>query len=239
MPHRRTSGRTLTAVSARADRPRHVAFLWLMSARARVLCAIAAGVIAGVVAGFLLPWQAAILVSWDATAVITVLWVYLTASRFNADETQEYASREDDSRLSAQFLLLAASLASLIGVGLDLHKASHTDDTTKVLLTALGLATVVASWFVLHTVFLLRYAHEYYAQDDMGGIDFKEGPDFRPEYRDFAYVAFTVGMTWQVSDTDVTDRRIRRTVLQHSLFSYMFGAVILATLINVIASLLQ
>jgi uncharacterized membrane protein len=221
------------------DAPRYVALLWLLSARTRVLVGVALGAIAGVVASLIWPWQAAILVSWDVTAVITVLWVFLTVRHFTPQETQAFASREDDSRLSAQFLLLSASLASLLGVGFDLHKASHEEDTTKVLLIAVGLLTVIASWCVVHTAFLLRYAHEYYAQDELGGIDFKEGPKFRPDYRDFAYVAFTVGMTWQVSDTDITARRIRRTALQHALFSYVFGAVILATLINVIASLLQ
>jgi uncharacterized membrane protein len=228
-----------SVITGDGDAPRYVALLWLLSARNRVLAAIALGVIAGVLAGLLLPWQAAILVSWSVTAVASVVWVYATVRRFTPEETQEFASREDDSRLSGQFLLLSASLASLVGVGLDLHKASQEDDTTKVLLIALGLFTVVASWCVVHTVFLLRYAHEYYAQDELGGIDFKEGPEFRPDYRDFAYVAFTVGMTWQVSDTDITARRLRRTALQHALFSYVFGAVILATLINVIASLLQ
>jgi uncharacterized membrane protein len=221
------------------DAPRYVTLLWAMSARNRALVAIALGAVSGVVAGLTLPWQAAVLVSWDVTAVITVLWVYLTVRLFTPDETQQFASREDDSRLSAQFLLLSASLASLLGVGFDLHKASQEDDTTKVLLVLLGLLTVIASWCVVHTVFLLRYAHEYYAQDELGGIDFNQGAEFRPDYRDFAYLAFTVGMTWQVSDTDITARRIRRTALQHALFSYVFGAVILATLINVIASLLQ
>jgi uncharacterized membrane protein len=226
-------------VSTAAARPRHVALLWALSARTRVVVAIVVGAIAGGIAALLLPWQATFLVGWNVTAVVTVGWVYLTARRFTPAETREYASREDDSRLSAQFLLLAASLASLVGVAFDLHKASGEDDTVKVLLTGLGLLTVVASWLVVHTVFLLRYAHEYYAQDQVGGLDFKEGDSFEPDYRDFAYVAFTVGMTWQVSDTDVTARRIRRTVLQHALFSYVFGAVILATLINVVASLLQ
>jgi uncharacterized membrane protein len=226
-------------VNPARDRRRHVELFWLLSARTRALVAVGLGAIAGAAAAWFLPWEATILVSWDVTALITVLWVYLTASRFDAAETRAFASREDDSRLSAQFLLLTASLASLAGVGLDLHKASHEDDTAKVLLIALGLLTVVASWCVVHTVFLLRYAHEYYAEDEVGGIDFKSGPDFEPNYRDFAYVAFTVGMTWQVSDTDVQTRRIRGTVLQHALFSYVFGAVILATLINVVASLLQ
>jgi uncharacterized membrane protein len=85
-------------------------------------------------------------------------------------------------------------------------------------------------------VFTLRYAHEYYTEP-VGGIDFKT--DEPPDYQDFAYVAFTIGMTFQVSDTDVQGRKIRRTVLKHSLLSYLFGAVILAVLINVIAGIVK
>jgi uncharacterized membrane protein len=94
--------------------------------------------------------------------------------------------------------------------------------------------TVVLSWTVVHTVFMLRYAHEYYTPP-VGGIDFKSG-DYEPDYRDFAYLAFTVGMTYQVSDTELNRREIRHTLLRHALLSYLFGAVILALLVNVIAS---
>ena len=98
---------------------------------------------------------------------------------------------------------------------------------------------------MVHTVFTLRYADEYYT-DPVGGIAFsgKRSPDDvanaePPDYRDFAYVAFTVGMTFQVSDTDVDSPVIRRTVLRHALLSYVFGACILATLVNVVGSLIN
>ena len=98
--------------------------------------------------------------------------------------------------------------------------------------------TVVLSWAVVHFVFALRYADEFYTAP-IGGIDFKAEPEYAPDYRDFAYVAFTVGMTFQVSDTDIQIRVIRRTVMTHALLSYLFGAVILAVTINVIAALFQ
>jgi len=72
----------------------------------------------------------------------------------------------------------------------------------------------------------------------VGGIDFKTD-DEQPDYRDFAYVAFTVGMTFQISDTDIQTRVIRRTVLRHALLAYLFGAVILAVAINLIANLVK
>lgn len=199
----------------------------------------AVGVVAGVVAAFFTPWQVSTLIGWDVAAVLNVAWVVTTAGRFDANETREFATREDDSRFSAQFLLLGAGVASLVGVGFDLYKASQTQGAGKGFLVGLGVFTVVASAAVVHGTYALRYAHEYYGVEDVGGIDFKSGPDYEPDYRDFAYVAFTVGMTWQVSDTDIQTRRIRRTVLAHALFAYLFGAVILAASINVVASLLQ
>jgi uncharacterized membrane protein len=83
----------------------------------------------------------------------------------------------------------------------------------------------------------LRYARLYY-NDPRGGIEFAE-PDKTPDYLDFVYVSFTVGMTFQVSDTDIQSSRIRRTVLRHALLSFLFGAVILGVTVNVVASLFR
>jgi uncharacterized membrane protein len=133
-------------------------------------------------------------------------------------------------------LLLSAALVSLVGTALVLVKADEAANGGRVMLTAAGVATVALSWAVVHTVFALRYAHEYYTPP-VGGIDFKSRE--LPDYRDFAYVAFTVGMTFQVSDTDIQRRETRRTVIRHALISYLFGAVILAVVVNVIATLIN
>ncbi len=216
----------------------HVALLWAVRARRRVLIVTAIGAAAGLVAARFTPWQLSTLTGWDVAAGLFIAWVWTSAGRFSAEETRAFATREDDSRVSAQFLLLGAGVASLIGVGFDLIKASQANGGDKALLTAMGVLTVVLSWAVVHTVFTLRYAHEYYTAP-LGGIDFKAKEKYAPDYRDFAYVAFTVGMTFQVSDTDIQVRVIRRTVLTHALLAYLFGAVILAVTINVIAALFQ
>ena len=101
--------------------------------------------------------------------------------------------------------------------------------------TAVAAITVTLSWATVHTVFTLRYARLYYAAG--GGIDFHE--DRPPAYGDFAYLAFTIGMTYQVSDTTTASRTIRRTVLYHAYMSYIFGTVVVAMTINVVASLLN
>jgi uncharacterized membrane protein len=199
-----------------------------------------AGGAAGVVTALFAPWQLSTLIGWDVAAALYLVWVWTSAGRFDADETQRFANREDDSRVSAQLLVLTACVASLVGVGFDLLKASEEagDAGGDVLLISAAVATVVLSWATVHTVFALRYAHEYYAESPVGGIDFKTR-DYAPDYRDFAYVAFGIGMTFQVADTDINDRKIRHTVLLHSLLAYLFGAVILAVTINIVAAIFQ
>ena len=97
------------------------------------------------------------------------------------------------------------------------------------------MVTIVLSWLVVHTLFVLRYAHLYYGVGAVGGVEFPgERP---PDYRDFAYLAFTVGMTYQVSDTEITDPVVRRTLLRHALLSYLFGTAIIASTISVLAAL--
>lgn len=226
-------------MSPETRKPRRLTLFLAISARRRFFMTASVGLVAGVVAAFFAPWQVSTLIGWDVAAVLTVAWIGTTVGVFDAEQTRRFASREDDSRFSAQFLLLGSGVASLVGVGFDFVKASQTQGTGKGFLVGIGVFTVVASAAVVHTTYALRYAHEYYGVEDIGGIDFKAGPDYQPDYRDFAYVAFTVGMTWQVSDTDITSRRIRRTVLAHALFAYLFGAGLLAASINVVASLLQ
>jgi uncharacterized membrane protein len=97
-----------------------------------------------------------------------------------------------------------------------------------------SVGSVAAAWAVVHTVFTLRYALLYYGGPD-GGVNFNQKED--PAYADFAYLAFTIGMTYQVSDTDLQTRPIRATALRQALLSYLLGAVILAVTINLVAGL--
>ena len=112
--------------------------------------------------------------------------------------------------------------------------AGTTHGFIKSAITTLVVVSVVLSWAAVHVVFTLRYARLYYAQG--GGIDFHA--DTLPDFRDFLYVALTIGMTFQVSDTDLNAKLIRMTALRHALLSYLFGVVVVSTTINVIATLL-
>ena len=136
-------------------------------------------------------------------------------------------------------LLLGASVASLLGVGFALILAGRHSGPLQVLLIGVAVLTVVLSWTVVNTVFTLRYADQTAGSQD-AGISFgdTDGPE-GPTYRDFAYVAFTIGMCYQVSDTTVRDRRIRRTVLSHALLSYVFGVAIVGGSVNLIAGLIH
>ena len=208
------------------------------SQRRRVVTSIAVGLPVAVGTAFVAPWQLAVLTGWDVIAALMLLRVWFTVGRFTPAQTKELATFEDDSRASADFLLLTASVASLVGAALGILKARQSGSTLEALLTVASMLTVALSWALVHTVFALRYAHEYYTPKVVGAIDFKSGV-YEPDYGDFAYVAFTVGMTFQVSDTDIGSRIIRRTILRHALISYVFGAVIVALMVNVLATLLK
>jgi uncharacterized membrane protein len=206
------------------------------SGRARVLIAAAIATVVAAAVAFFAPWQLTVLVWWDVAALVTLGSVWGSVANFTAQETAEFATQEDDSRAGTQLTLLGASVVSLVGVVAAFLKANQGDKSLQVLLEAAGVVTIACSWALVHTVFALRYAHLYYTPPE-GGIDFKMDP--APDYHDFAYTAFTVGMTFQVSDTDITQSPMRRAVLRHALLSFLFGAVILATTVNVIAGVLN
>jgi uncharacterized membrane protein len=133
-------------------------------------------------------------------------------------------------------VLVGAATASLIAVVLGVIKAAQVGGGEKFLLLFSGLFSIVASWAVVHTVFTLRYAALYYTAPE-DGINFNQKD--KPTYADFAYLAFTIAMTYQVSDTDLTTKAIRQTALRHALRSYLFGAVIIAATINLAAGLVK
>lgn len=206
-----------------------------VSAARRVTVAGVAGALAFAVASLLVPWQVALLAGWDAAAAVYIGWVWWSLRRKDAVITRQLATAEDSSRAAADILLISASVANLVGVGIALLKASGETGTVQAGITAIAVLGVALSWVAVNTVFTLRYAHMYY-RDVPGGIEFND--DDPPTYAEFAYLAFTVGMTYQVSDTVVTSRSIRRTLLRHALLSYVFGVAVLAVTINFIGGLL-
>jgi uncharacterized membrane protein len=173
-------------------------------------------------------------VGWDGAATTLLVWTWLTIWPMDAAQAATHATREDPTRAVSDVLLLSAAVASLAAVGFFLQQASSSKPPTQDILAGIGVVTVALSWLVVHTVFTLRYAMLYYTGPD-GGVNFNQSAP--PRYIDFAYLAFTIGMAFQVSDTDLQTPAIRATALRHALLSYLFGAVIVATTVNLVAGL--
>jgi uncharacterized membrane protein len=198
--------------------------------------AVVVGVLTGLVVGLATPVTAvyAVLLGYDVAVVTYLVWVWRASWRLNAEATAEAAVQEDPSRSATDLILLVASVASLAAVAFSIADAAHSHGAGKALRVVLGVSLVVFSWFLLHTLFTVKYARNYYAGRD-GDIDFNmDGP---PVWSDFAYLSFTIGMTFQVSDTDLHTTTLRRVALRHMLLSYLFGAVIIAVAINLVAGL--
>ena len=182
-------------------------------------------------------WPVAILVGWDASAATFLAVVWPVIGRADLPRTKAIAMREDETRDTARLLVQASCGASLVAVAVALGVAKHETGSTRALLVSIAVVTVLLSWTVVNSVFTLRYADLYY-RSTTNIIDFGDTESAgQPDYRDFAYLAFTIGMCYQVSDTALRDRGLRRTVLYHALLSYFFGVVIVATGVNVVAGL--
>jgi uncharacterized membrane protein len=205
-----------------------------LSERARMAASALVALVVAVPAALLSPWQLSVLVGWDVAAIVFIGWTWLRVGRLDGEATRTHAQREDTGRDANRALMSLAAVASLAGVILALALGNRVHGALSGVLTATAISTVIVSWTLVHTLFTLRYADLYYGGDP-GGIDFNS--ETPPDFRDFAYVSFTVGMTYQIADTSVTDNRLRRVVLVHSLLSYLFGAVIIGLAINLLAGL--
>jgi uncharacterized membrane protein len=212
---------------------------WHAPAMRRTAAVAGIGLAVAVVLWLLEPWGLAVVGGWDAAALTFLASVWPIILRAESPHVEQLAMREDETRGSATVLLLAASVASLLGVGFAISVAGRQAGPRQVLLIGVAVLTVVLSWTVVNTVYTLRYADLHFRSASVGiAFGDADGRE-RPNYRDFAYVAFTIGMTYQVSDTTVRDPRIRRTVLSHALLSYLFGAVIVGGSVNLIAGLIR
>ena len=206
---------------------------WGRAEKEALVALVLGAIVATVVTLTPLSWVAGALVGWDCVALGYTGRLAVVLRRWDPERTRSHAMSTDLDRLGADLALLGAAVASLVAVGVLLTKGEPGTggDTLRI---GLSLVSVAASWAMVHTLFAQRYAALYYGHPE-GGIDFNER--MRPTYRDFAYFAFTIGMSYAVSDTNVGSSEIRRAVLRHALLSYLFGTGILATTINLVASL--
>lgn len=209
--------------------------------RPRFVVMVLGGMAAAVAAGLSGRWIEAPAIGWAVASLIYVLWVWAAIGRLDPGGTRSHAVTEDPSRGVTDLLILAANLASLAAVAavvIDSHRGSPSG-SDELGAGLLALSSVALSWMLVQTLFTLRYAELYYDPEkrgeEPGGINFNQ--ERPPQYSDFAYLATSLGMTYQVSDTNLESHRIRAEALKHGLLSYLFGTVILAATINLVIGL--
>ena len=237
MTRRQAVGNTQTMTGVPAPTLYHRWLGWHAPAMRRAITVLIAGLIVAVVLLPFVTWGLALTGGWDAAALTLLLTLFPIIVRADSSRAPQFAAREDQTEGSARTLLVGAGVASLFGAGYALHLAQQHSGASRALLIGAAVLTVVLSWTLINTVYILRYADQHF-QSKPGGIVFgAEDGQQQPSYGDFAYVAFTIGMTYQVSDTTLRDPQIRRSVLAHAGLSYVFGVVIVAGSVNLISGL--
>lgn len=200
----------------------------------RALWSLAVGVVAGAAFALVGAPELTPLVIWTVAAGVILVWVWRACWSASPGRTEQLAEAERRTR-STDAAILIASVVSLVAVAEALIRASNQQDIVAVTLVILSVVAVVLAWALVNTVFALKYARLYYRDD--GGIDFKQ--EDPPAYADFAYVAFTVGMSYAPGENEPGSNRMRRVALGHALLSYTFGTGILAVAVNLVTNLGQ
>ncbi|MFG6401193.1 DUF1345 domain-containing protein [Microbacterium sp. P04] len=184
--------------------------------------------------GLLGSWIFAPAVGWIVAAGFLSIWIWMADITLGPKDTARHATRDDPTQPVSQSLLILASIASVGAVVLLLLESGSVEGAARFGLAATALATVAASWATVQILFTLRYAGLYYGAGGTG-IDFNQTAP--PEYRDFAYLAFTIGMTYQVSDTSLTSAPLRREALRHAVLSFVLGGIVVAATVNLLVGL--
>ena len=182
-------------------------------------------------------WRIAtkLLVGWDIGIGLYLILAISLMARSDVHRLKRRAANQDEGNSVILVLTVAAAIASLAAIFAELATVGGAARQPGQLI--LATATVVLSWAFIHSIFALHYAHEFYGEGrdrQIGGMTFPN--DDAPDYWDFTYFAFTIGMCAQVSDVTVSSKVIRRTVLAHSIVSFLFNAALLALTVNIAAS---
>jgi uncharacterized membrane protein len=205
-----------------------------------------AGLGVGIIAWFLHPaaWSPMLraLAAWDSAATAYLVLAWITIIKCNGAQTKRLNQREDPGRSALFVLILLATFASFGAVGVLSNDTEGLSSGVRVVHITLTILGLLLSWLMIHTLFGFHYAHRYYSATDDGGRD-GPGLDFPgdndPDYLDFAYYSFVVGMTSQVSDVRIVSRSMRRLTLIHGILSFVFNIGVLAMSINVIGNAIK
>lgn len=206
---------------------------WQHKAWFRLAVCVAVGAVVGLLAGVLGHLDVAFVAGWTATALMMSAWVWFGVRGLDETQTQRLSQTDDPGRRTSHAFVLLAALASLVGVGV-LLASNSAHGNARIVQLVLGVLAVGSSWVVVHLIYMLRYASLYYGSGDRG-IEYPGTKN--PDYQDFAYFAFCLGMTYQVSDNTITTRPIRRLVMQHTLLSYVLGALVVASTVNLVVQI--
>jgi uncharacterized membrane protein len=201
-------------------------------ARPRTFISVATGIVAFSLLPGSLRLVTRVLIGWDTFVALYLLLVYTMMLRSGLSRIRRNAVLQDDGRFLILLVTALGAFASIAAIVFELA-GSHRSPVE------LGLATVtvVLSWAAVHTAFALHYAHDFYRGAKPGGLQFPSGDQHeKPDYWDFVYFSFVIGMTAQVSDVGITDKTIRRTATAHGIVSFVYNTALVALMVNIAAS---
>jgi uncharacterized membrane protein len=210
-------------------------FVRVVVSRPRTFVALAIAVVAFFVVPGIDRLLTRALIGWDVFAAVYLVLAYAMMFRCGQAHIKPSAALQDDGRF---LILMVTQLGALASIGAIVFELGASRKSPAGL--TLAILTIALSWTAVHTSFALHYAHEYYRGRKPGGLQFPSGvSDEKPDYWDFVYFSFVVGMTAQVSDVGITDKIIRRTATVHGIISFVFNTALLALMVNIAASVVS
>ena len=205
----------------------------------RVIIAILAGVLTFLALPRFIAGEVRAVASWDGFALVALILIWTSILTLTPKQICTLAQREDPGRAASLFLVLIGAAAALLAVIVLLQESVRMTGMDKALAIVLAMSAVGLAWTLIHTVFTLRYAHLYHDELDGGAMIEFPGLTDLPDYLDFAYFAFVLGMTAQTADVNIHSRTIRRWALLHGVVAFAFNTAVVALSIGTLTSLLQ
>lgn len=202
----------------------------IVLARPRLFISIAIGLASLLVLPESLRIATRLLIAWDISIAFYITLAFVLFLSCDSERIRKLAALQDDGRFLILTLTAVAAFASIAAIVMELGIKPQ-----RAPQLILAVMTIVLSWSAIHTTFALHYAHEYYRSRNTGGLAFPGGEQ-KPDYWDFVYFSFVIGMTAQVSDVGITDKIIRRTATAHGVASFIFNTALVALMVNIAAS---
>jgi uncharacterized membrane protein len=204
----------------------------MVYARPRTFIAMVIGIVMVLLLPASLRMVTRLLIGWDSFVAVYIALAYVMMLRKQHDYIKRNAALQDDGRILILLVTQLGALASIAAIVFELGASSKSAPELM-----LAVITIALSWTMVHTTFALHYAHDYYRGAKPGGLQFPSGDSKeKPDYWDFVYFSFVIGMTAQVSDVGITDKIIRRTATVHGIISFVFNTALLALMVNIAAS---